>query len=111
MNPTPRPHHCLKGPRAVATETEERDLDFPESSTTSGAPSLLTVVWQRKSLVILGLVIGLVLGTLFYAQKQPIYQSSSKILVVKKNPDNVASLSNGPDGRQAYMEDYLATHA
>src|SRR5205823_14451810 len=34
-----------------------------------------------------------------------------KILVVKKNPDTAVSLTNGPDGRQAFMEDYLATHA
>src|SRR5262249_53064493 len=46
-----------------------------------------------------------------YAQKQPIYQSSSKILVVKKSPDTAVSFSGGPDGRQTFMEDYLATHA
>lgn len=95
----------------MSTQAEERDLDFQESSSASNTPGLLSVIWQRKSLVILGLVLGLVAGTLFYAQKQPIYQSSYKILVVKKNPDNNLSLSGSPDGRQAFMEDYLATHA
>jgi capsular exopolysaccharide synthesis family protein len=93
----------------VTTQADERDLDVQETSTASTSLGLLQVGWQRKSLVILGLVLGLVAGTLFYAQKQPIYQSSSKILVVKKTPDN--TISSGPDGRSTFMEDYLATHA
>ena len=31
-------------------------------------------------------MIGLVLGLLYYAQKQPVYLSQSQMLVVKKTP-------------------------
>src|SRR5438132_3399150 len=71
-------------------------------------PTLMQIAWQRKSLVILGVMIGLVLGLLYYAQKQPIYQSAAQILVVKKTPADALSLGHG-DSRMTYLEDYMST--
>lgn len=75
-----------------------------------GPPTLMQVAWQRKSLVILGIMIGLVLGLLYYAQKQPAYQSISQMLVVKKTPNDSLSLG-GQESRLAYMEDYMSTQS
>src|SRR4051812_4552040 len=88
------------------------DLDQQEAAAARSGPSLLQVVWQRKSLVILGIMIGLVLGLLYYAQKQPVYQSVAQLLVVKKTPEQSLDLGGrGGDNRTAYMEDYMATQS
>jgi capsular exopolysaccharide synthesis family protein len=82
------------------------DLDSLDPSATSA--SLLQTAWRRKSLVLLGLVGGLVLGTLFYAQATPTYQSTAQVLIIKK----VGNPSGGTaDPRLSYYEDYLATHS
>jgi len=57
-------------------------------------------------LVGLGVVVGLILGLLYYAQTTPVYQSKAQILVVKKRPDTFT----GIDTRQLAIEDYVATH-
>jgi capsular exopolysaccharide synthesis family protein len=70
--------------------------------------SLWRIAWRRKSLVALGVVVGLVLGGLYYAQKSPVYQSTAQVLVIKKRPD--ALPLSGADPRLSYFEDYLSTH-
>src|SRR4051794_24505170 len=67
---------------------------------------LLEIAWNRKSLVALGIVVGLVLGLLYYVQATPVYQSKAQVLVVKKRPDNIT----GMDTRHLAIEDYVATH-
>ena len=67
---------------------------------------LLEIAWNRKSLVALGVVVGLILGGLVYVMDKPIYQSKAQVLVVKKRPDNVT----GIDTRQLAIEDFVATH-
>src|SRR5947209_5844728 len=69
--------------------------------------SLLSMAWRRKSLVALGIVVGLVLGALYYAQRPPVYRFDAQILVIKKRPDVLPAL--GSDTTSFY-EDYLATH-
>jgi capsular exopolysaccharide synthesis family protein len=64
------------------------------------------MAWRRKSLLALGLAVGLVLGSLHYARQTPIYQSSAQVLVVKKRPDALPSSMTGA----LYSEDYLSTH-
>ena len=65
-------------------------------------------VWRHKWLLLLGLVLGVVVGSVYSSQLIPEYQSSLKLLVVKKRPD--LPLTAGADSRYSYMEDYLATH-
>jgi len=64
----------------------------------------LTVLWQRKALLILATLLGLVGGSLFYWQRPPIYQSASQILIIKKQP--VLPVAE----RMGYADDYMSTH-
>src|ERR1043165_7001264 len=68
--------------------------------------SLLEIAWNRKSLIALGIIVGLTVGVLLYVQATPVYQSKAQVLVVKKRPDNVT----GIDTRNLVIEDYVATH-
>jgi len=83
-------------------------IDMPAARTNT---SLVTVVWQRKSLVILGIVIGLVLGALYYAQSTPIYQSGAKLLVVKRSAQAPSSSAAGSSVQTLMMEDYMSTQS
>lgn len=80
----------------------------PESAVASTSRNLLQVLVQHRWLVVLGAVVGLVGGLLNYAQKQPVYQSSASVLVVKKRND--ALLVAGGDPRLGVYEDYVSTH-
>src|SRR5258708_3961986 len=42
---------------------------------------------RRKSLMCLGIVVGLTLGVLYYMRVPPLYESYAKILITNKNPD------------------------
>src|SRR5436190_8633835 len=90
-------------------QAETPDVDLQDAGAARGGPTLLQIAWQRKSLVILGLMIGMVLGLLYYAQRQPIYQATAQILVVPKTPGGV--ITNEKEGRTVYMEDYMATQS
>ena len=68
--------------------------------------SLLEIAWKRKAFIGLGVLVGLILGILFFTQARPVYQSKAQVLVVKKRPDNVT----GMDTRNLAIEDYVATH-
>ncbi len=68
--------------------------------------SLLEILWNRKSVVALGVALGLVCGMLYYAKTTPLYQSKAQILVVKKRPDTFT----GIDTRNLSIEDFVATH-
>src|SRR5579871_1471838 len=69
-------------------------------------------VWEialrRISLLALGLVVGIALGSFYYAMQTPIYQSNAQVLVIKKQPN--AFPLTGADPRMSYYEDYLSTH-
>jgi capsular exopolysaccharide synthesis family protein len=87
----------------------ESDAD-PAAPTAGGfRPHFLTVLWQRKLLVGLGAVVGLVLAALYYAQATPVYKSTAQVLVVKKRSSDAVPVAGG-DPRLAVMEDYLASH-
>jgi capsular exopolysaccharide synthesis family protein len=91
---------------------KERFQDVDENATEPAhhrsSRTVLQVVWQRKSLLTLGAVVGLALGGLLYAQRTPVYQSSAQVLVVKKRSDILPV--TGGDPRLSFVEDYLATH-
>jgi capsular exopolysaccharide synthesis family protein len=86
----------------------DADLEAHDPAPPAGSRNLLQVFWQRKSLLILGAVVGGVAGALVYTQYAPVYQSSAQVLVVKKRSDPLPVA--GGDPRVAFMEDYVATH-
>ena len=63
------------------------------------------IFWERKSYVILGMVLGLIIGTIYYVKAKAIYESRGRILVIKKGPD-VLPLQNG-DPRGSFVDDYV----
>lgn len=69
--------------------------------------NILQVVWRRKSLILLGGVVGLIIGALYLARATPVYQSGGQLMVIRQsNPP----LLGASDPRNYYYEDYLATH-
>ena len=66
----------------------------------------MEIVSRHKALLVLGGVVGLALGILFYVMSQPTYQSGAQVLVVKKRGDDLGR--HLADTRMA--EDYVATH-
>lgn len=93
----------------MATAAETALIEPIESQSSRSATSLFAVVWQRKPLVILGIVIALVLGSLFYAQRQPVYQSVAQILVVKRSADVLVGTADRP--RATFQEDYMSSQS
>ena len=83
------------------------DDDLPETrsaSNTINPIGFLHAVRRRKTLVFLGLVVGLVVGLLYYSRLSPVFESSAKILITKKNSD----VLGGADARAAEKEDQVA---
>lgn len=72
----------------------------------SGPLQLLTIAWRHKSLLALGLVIGLVLGAIYFAQKAPVYRTSAQLTIVKK--ETVPLPGAEIDPRVYFYDDYLA---
>jgi capsular exopolysaccharide synthesis family protein len=88
---------------------QRNDLDMDAVEAAPGHPSrnLLKTVWQRKSLVIVAALGGLLAGFAFYSQRTPVYQTTAQILVVKKRSDPLPVVN---DPRLSFYEDYLSTH-
>jgi capsular exopolysaccharide synthesis family protein len=92
----------------VASAIETPEADAQDVTTRTGL-SLLQVMWTRKSLVVLGIMLGMVLGLLYFAQKQRTYQSTAQIQIVKKTPDPIMESNSRTDSRMSFMEDYMST--
>jgi capsular exopolysaccharide synthesis family protein len=60
--------------------------------------------------MVVGVSIGLVLGTLFYFQVPPTFQSAAQVLVVNRHAESDLPLP-GAEGRSYHEEDFLATHS
>jgi succinoglycan biosynthesis transport protein ExoP len=91
--------------------TEQSDQNGAEALELAPAHSSLRPVqlaWKHKGLVSLGVVLGGVLGALYYVQAKPVYQSGAQVLVIKKRPEALPMAGN--DARLTIVEDYLATH-
>jgi capsular exopolysaccharide synthesis family protein len=88
---------------------QRNDLEMDAAEPAAGPTSrnLLKIVWQRKSLVIVAALGGLLGGFAFYSQRMPVYQTNAQILVVKKRSDPLP-VANDP--RLSFYEDYLSTH-
>lgn len=66
-------------------------------------------LWERKFLILLGAVVGLGLSYLSYIRQAPTYQASTRVLVIKKDPNPLPTGANDP--RLSYFEDYVGTQA
>lgn len=84
------------------------DPAAPPAPRTAGR-NVLQVVWQRRGVVLLGLVAGAVLALLAYSRKPPVYRGSAQLLVVKKQAASALAVGTA-DPRVAVMDDYVATH-
>lgn len=93
----------------MSSTTQASPFEAVDEHRSSSSPAIWLVAWRGKWLLVLGLVVGLVLGALYFVQLTPVYQSTIKILVVKKQPEALP-LPEGTDSRFSYMENYLATH-
>jgi len=80
----------------------------PQAQPQEAAPqsNIYRIAWQRKSLLILGLILALVIGVLYYSQKDPVYQSLALISVQRKNQP----LGAQDPRNQFMMEDPLGLH-
>src|SRR5207248_10629071 len=67
------------------------------------------IALRRMPLVALGLVVGVVLGSLYYAMWPPTYRSDAQVLLIKKQPDAFPITGTDRVGLP-YREDYLSTH-
>ena len=65
------------------------------------------IFWERKSYVVLGLVLGLVVGTIYYEKAKAVYESRARLLVIKKGPDVLPMQAGDP--RMPYFDDYVGT--
>ncbi len=91
--------------------------DFLDSNTSSmdAKPkvqiNLLAVFWRKKAILFLGLVIGLIIGSIQNSQKPAIFQSATKLIVLKRRSEPVPTStgSSSLDFRNAYVEDYVST--
>jgi capsular exopolysaccharide synthesis family protein len=85
----------------------DSELETAEQPQAQSYLGILQIARRRKSLILLGAAIGLVLGALFYAMQPPVYEAKAQLLVIKKRPEGVTGL----EGAQAGSEDYLSTQA
>src|ERR1019366_8659169 len=91
---------------AMQLSTNESQFDPNDEAQTSGVFALLGIAWRHKWLLVIGLGVGLVVGLLYSARLTPEYQSSLKLLVIKKRPEGLP----GSEARNTLVDDYLATH-
>ncbi len=88
-------------------EAEDFEIKGLNSPRGPNYASVAQVALRRISLLVLGLVVGGVLGVLYYAQSTPLYESRAQLLIVKKRPDALPMGSQ--DAIQAQSDDYLST--
>lgn len=91
--------------------TEEMELQHSEVDEVHSPRSInwlrmLEIGWRHKSLMALGLILGITLGALYYSQQSPLYESAASVLIVRKRPEAVT----GNQGQISEFEDYVATH-
>ncbi len=90
------------------SQPDDLGFEAPEGTATRVGSGVLTILWRRKALVSFGLVVGLVVGILVYAQRPPVYQTTAQVMVIKKRGDPLPIA--GGDPRLSYVEDYVSSH-
>ncbi|HQR07388.1 MAG TPA: polysaccharide biosynthesis tyrosine autokinase [Gemmatales bacterium] len=95
-----RPELLEGSPNQTTIETQTQHQEAAQQS------NIYRIAWQRKSLLILGLMLALVIGVLYYSQKDPVYQSLALISVQRKNQP----LSAQDPRNQYVLDDPLNLH-
>jgi succinoglycan biosynthesis transport protein ExoP len=90
----------------MADGSRAADLGVVNAADSQTGLYLLQIVWRRKSLFLLGLVVGVALAGLYYAQATRIYESKAQVVVIQKQPGALT----GVDMRHMPVEDYVSTH-
>jgi polysaccharide biosynthesis transport protein len=85
---------------------DDADRMEQDSGAASGSRGFVAVLWQRKALIVLGAVLGLIGGSLVYSQKAPVYSSGVPIMITKRN----SMPQPGVDPRTVVYDDYMSTH-
>jgi len=103
-----RDRYNLKG--VAVSNFPEDGISSMAGEVTSGpeAINLLRVLWHRKGYVLLGLAIGLVFASVYFARCPPIYQSTAQVLVIKRGSSPLPMAHTDP--RLSFIEDYVSTH-
>jgi polysaccharide biosynthesis transport protein len=91
----------------MKTGTPGLDPEAASTPISHSLTGLLKIAWHHKGLVILGLVLGAVGGSLYYTEQPQVYASRAQLLVVKKNADALPIPT--ADARYDF-DDYLTTH-
>jgi capsular exopolysaccharide synthesis family protein len=65
---------------------ENRGVAFPPPEKPEEGSEILAFAWRRKWLVVLSVVTALGLGYLYFLKQTPLYESSTKLLVVRHRP-------------------------
>jgi polysaccharide biosynthesis transport protein len=78
----------------------------PQAHPAGPSRNLLSVLWQRKALILFGLAVGALAGALVYLQRPAVYQSSAQVHVIKKRSEVIPS----PEGMALAYEDFIPTH-
>lgn len=76
-------------------------------------PDVTGILLRRKSYLVLGAVLGIVLGVLFYAIAPRKYESTAQVLVLKKqmeNPLATTGVMGMSSSATAMTQDFLETH-
>jgi succinoglycan biosynthesis transport protein ExoP len=87
-------------------------LPVSEQLVKAPTPTPWEILWQRKSYVALGIVVGVALGVLYWSMAPRVYETTAQIWVLKKRPD-VPLSTDSPSLAGAYAnaaEDFLSTH-
>ena len=90
----------------MAYEVTKAPVPPPTADSASHALNIMGYVHairRHKSLMFLGVIIGMGLGGLYYSQVRPVYETSAKVLITLKNPDVLGSGDRGFS-----MEDQVA---
>src|SRR5262245_17600454 len=98
-------------PQLLEGPTGQFPMDLAQPHQEAAQQSnIYRIAWQRKSLLILGLLLGVVGGLLYYSQKDPAYQSSALVSITRKLPP---VFNQGNERRDIFnnSDDYVATFA
>lgn len=68
---------------------------------------IFQVLWRHKYLILLGGIVGLVLGGIYYVRSAPVYQTTTQIMVIRKSNGNVMGQGNS---QMVVVQDYLPSH-
>jgi polysaccharide biosynthesis transport protein len=92
----------------------ENEVEKVSLSYHGGLPDFAGILLRRKAYLVLGALVGVVAGLLFYSMAQRRYESAAQVLVLKKQMENPIqssmSLAYGSSASMMMTQDFLETH-